>query len=111
MRASPILLLSVFALFLGTKPVTGQTPAQTKSTIVSRIPREPVDSSAIAAVGYSKKLHALEVEFVNGAVYRYLEVPVTLHRNLMAADSKARFYDKNIRARYRSVHVKPRKKK
>lgn len=79
--------------------------------VISRIPRIEVDSSAIAAVGYSRKLHALEIEFVNGAVYRYLEVPLDLYRQLMRAESKARFYDHNIRGRYRSVHVRPRRKK
>ena len=42
---------------------------------------------------------------------RYLDVPPSLFRKLMAVESKARFYDKNIRGRYRSVHVKPRRRK
>ncbi len=76
--------------------------------IVSRIHREPVESSAVATVGYSKRLHAFEIEFNNGAIYRYLDVPVEVYRAFLAADSKARFYDQNIRGHYRSVHVKPR---
>ena len=75
--------------------------------IVSRIRREPVESTALTAVGYSKKLHALEIEFHDGLVYRYEEVPVELYRNLMAAESKARFYNKNIRGKYHCVRVKP----
>ena len=51
-----------------------------------------MESSATAAVGYSKKLRALEIEFLNGATYRYLEVPRDVYRRLMAAESKARFY-------------------
>ena len=70
-----------------------------------------MDSSAIASIGYSKRLHALEIEFVNGAIYRYLDVPSSLYRELIKANSKARFYDKHIRGRYRSIHVKPRKRK
>ncbi len=31
--------------------------------IISHIRREPVECSALAAVGYSKRLHALEIEF------------------------------------------------
>jgi hypothetical protein len=76
--------------------------------IVSRIKRIPVESSALASVGYSKKLRALEIEFRNGSVYRYLEVPLEVYEALLNAPSKARFYDENIRHKYRSEHVKPR---
>ena len=75
--------------------------------IISHIPRQRVESTAIAAVGYSKRLHILEIEFINGAIYRYLEVPPAVHRDLMSADSKARFYDSNIRGRYHSVVIRP----
>jgi len=50
----------------------------------------------------------LEIEFVNGAIYRYLDVPLTVYHDLMSAESKARFYDSNVRKRYRSVLVQPR---
>lgn len=79
--------------------------------IVSRIKRVPVKSSALATVGYSKRLHALELEFVNGATYRYLDVPPSVHREMMAAESKTRFYHKHVRGHYRSVYVKPRRKR
>ena len=85
-------------------------PSPTPNHIVSHIPREPVQSSAIAKVGYSKRRHILEIEFVNGAVYRYFDIPLSVHRDLMSAESKARFYDSNIRKHYRSVLVRPRQK-
>ena len=84
--------------------------ASADDAITSHISRAPVHSSAISAVGYSKRLHLLEIEFVNGAIYRYLDVPPDVYRDLLAAKSKARFYDQTIRARYRSVHVRPRRK-
>jgi hypothetical protein len=76
--------------------------------IVSRIKRVPVESSALATVGYSKKLRALEIEFRNGSIYRYLEVPPDVYQALLTASSKARCYDENIRHKYRSQHVKSR---
>lgn len=79
-----------------------------QDAITSRITRTHVDSSAIASVGYSNRLHALEIEFRKGPIYRYLHVPKKIYRELMAAHSKARYYDHNIRHRFRSVHVKPR---
>ena len=77
--------------------------------ITSRITRQPVHSQALAAIGYSKQLHALEVEFVNGAIYRYTNVPPEIYRNLLGAPSKAQFYDANVRGHFPSVHVKPRR--
>ena len=76
------------------------------TTIVSRIKRTPVESSALATVGYSKKLRALEIEFRNGAIYRYFDVAPDIYEALMNAGSKARFYDQNIRHKYRSLHVR-----
>ena len=52
----------------------------------------------------------LEIEFVNGAVYRYLDVPLAVYRDLMSSESKARFYDSNIRGHYRSVLVRSQQK-
>ena len=85
-------------------------PSLTPSHIVSRIPRQAVQSTAIAKVGYSKRRHILEIEFVNGAIYRYLDVAPSVYHDLMLADSKARFYDANIRRHYHSVMIRPRHK-
>jgi len=77
--------------------------------VASRIEREPVESSALAAVGYSRSLHVLEIEFRDGLIYRYLEVPRPIYAELMAAESKARFYNKKVRGKYRCLRVRPRR--
>ncbi|PYK29172.1 MAG: KTSC domain-containing protein [Verrucomicrobia bacterium] len=74
------------------------------------MPRESVSSSVISSVGYSKRRHILEIQFANGAVYRYLEVPPSVFHELMSAESKARFYVSNIKGNYPSVRVRPRVK-
>lgn len=107
MKALPLLALPALAVLIA---AVGAVDLSVEP-IVSRIPRAPVQSSALAAVGYSKRLHALEIEFVNGAIYRYLEVPPSVHRGLMSAGSKARFYHARVRGQYRSLHVKSRRKK
>ncbi|MCA1659476.1 MAG: KTSC domain-containing protein, partial [Verrucomicrobiaceae bacterium] len=61
-------------------------------------------------VGYSKRLHALEIEFRNGAIYRYLDVAPSVYRAFMKAPSRARFYHENVRGKYRFLHVRPRAK-
>ena len=88
----------------------GLVPRQARIAVTSHIPRESVVSKGIASIGYSKRLHILEIEFVNGAVYRYLQVAPSVHRDLMSADSKARYYDANIKGNYPSVRVRPRVK-
>lgn len=75
--------------------------------IVSHIPRLTTQSTALASIGYSRRLHALEIEFRDGLVYRYLEVPPGIYRELLSASSKARFYNRKIRGKYRCLRVKP----
>ena len=88
----------------------GLASRRARTAVTSRIPRESVASKGIASIGYSKRLHILEIEFVNGAAYRYLEVAPSVYRDLMSADSKARYYDRNIKGNYPSVRVRPRVK-
>ena len=88
----------------------GNASSAARTAVTSHIPRESVTSKGIAAIGYSKRRHILEIQFVNGAVYRYLQVAPSVHRDLMAADSKARYYDANIKGNYPSVRVRPRVK-
>src|SRR4051812_49676530 len=104
-RCSPTALAATlfFALPLYANPIHGPDT----TAIVSRIKRVPVQSSALATVGYSARLRAVEIEFRNGAIYRYLGIEASVYHALLDAPSKARFYDQNIRHKYRSVHVRP----
>jgi KTSC domain len=106
MRRFPLRALVV--TFFVVAITVGAEPTSERIAIVSRIKRVPVESTALAGVGYSKRLRALEIEFRNGAIYRYLEVEPAVYEALLNARSKARFYDENIRRKYRSLHVKPR---
>jgi hypothetical protein len=80
--------------------------AEPGDDVVSNIARLPVESTALASVGYSKKHHILEVEFrKEGLIYRYVDVPENVFRELLEAPSKAGYYNENIRGHYRSLHV------
>lgn len=83
-------------------------PPPPAAGIRSHIPWQEVESSGLAAVGYSKRRQILEVKFNNGAVYRYLNVAPSVYRKLISADSKARYFIANIRGNYRVVRVRPR---
>jgi hypothetical protein len=59
-----------------------------------------VESSSLRSVEYDPACEALEIEFRSGRVYRYFQVPRSLHEALMAAPSKGRFFVAQIRNRF-----------
>lgn len=62
--------------------------------------RQPVSSSNIAAIGYDQAMQILEVEFLNGSVYQYLNVPPPVHQALMAAGSHGTYLNSQIKGHY-----------
>jgi hypothetical protein len=62
--------------------------------------RVPVQSRAIASVGYDRDTCVLELELSAGEVYRYFAVPARVHQELLAADSIGRYFLSQIRDRY-----------
>jgi hypothetical protein len=60
----------------------------------------PVESSSIAAVGYDAAERILWVRFVNGATYRYRDVPPAKYKDFMRAESKGRYFNSEIRTTY-----------
>ena len=67
--------------------------------------RIPVTSSSLAAIGYDAKTQTLELEFLNGTLYQYFDVPQGVHEALMQADSKGNFLNGNIKGVYRYARV------
>jgi len=70
--------------------------------------REPVDSSSLSSLGYDAHKHLLEVEFRNGGVYRYLEVPEEEFAALKEADSAGRYLNQEIKPFYSVIKVRSR---
>jgi KTSC domain len=60
--------------------------------------RQAVSSRAISSIGY--QAGTLEVEFVDGDVYRYFLVPRALFIEFMQAESKGAFFNDRIRDRF-----------
>lgn len=64
--------------------------------------RVPVESSQIKSVGYEAvdaTSGVLEVEFSTGAIYTYANVPPGLHSAFMEAESKGKFFGKQIKSK------------
>jgi KTSC domain len=62
--------------------------------------RQPVDSSNLKSVGYDKASQTLEIEFQNGGIYEYYDVPEEEYDDLMSASSKGSYFMSNIRPIY-----------
>lgn len=67
--------------------------------------RDSVVSSNIVSVGYDPQSETLEVEFQNGAVYQYYNVPQSIYEAFMAAPSKGQFLAYQIRDRFPYARV------
>ena len=59
-----------------------------------------VASSNISSIGYDPSMDTLEVEFWNGSIYQYFNVPEHLYEKLMEAPSKGRFLHAYIKNAY-----------
>lgn len=62
--------------------------------------RNYVASSNIASIGYDETTETLEVEFLNGAIYQYYNVPINMHKQLMQEGSKGQFLNTYIKNAY-----------
>jgi lysyl-tRNA synthetase class 2 len=57
-------------------------------------------STAIREIDYDAQRAKLVVRFASGERYVYVGVPGEVHRSFCDADSKARFFQRQIRGRY-----------
>lgn len=62
--------------------------------------RIAVRSKDIAIIGYDKEKKLLEVVFRQGGVYTYREVPESLHRDFLKAESYGTFFDQRIKDKF-----------
>jgi hypothetical protein len=59
--------------------------------------RISVSSSNLASVGYDASHGILEIEFLNGSIYQYLNIPLHIYEGLMNASSHGRYFDTHIK--------------
>lgn len=59
--------------------------------------RTPVSSSNLASVGYEPESMILEIEFRNGGIYQYFNIPESVYSGLMSADSHGKYFDAYIK--------------
>lgn len=82
------------------EPAAPSAPKETR--------RIPVRSSFIDLIGYDAGNQILEIEMNRGKhLYRYLGVPSHVFEGIMAAFSKGRFLNANIKGVYRYQRIRP----
>jgi KTSC domain-containing protein len=67
--------------------------------------RVPLESTTLAWVSYSPDQDLLELGFQTGTIYDYFDVPPRIYRELLASDSKGRYFNQHIRNAFRSQQV------
>jgi len=45
------------------------------------------------SVGYDFETRVLEIEFIDGAIYQYFDVPEEIYQGLLNAESKGRYFN------------------
>ena len=67
--------------------------------------RRFVESTSVRSVGYSMSSRTLEIEYVNGSVYQYFDVPQPTYAGLLAAPSIGNFVNTQIKPYYEVAEV------
>ncbi|MDR0768195.1 MAG: KTSC domain-containing protein [Methanosarcinales archaeon] len=62
---------------------------------------KPISSPAIQSIGYDKDHEILYVQFHESGLYRYHNVSPKVYDELMSDRHHTRYYDENIRAKYK----------
>ena len=62
--------------------------------------RSHVSSTNISSIGYDEATETLEIQFLNGAIYQYFNVRLSIHEQLMQASSKGKFLHQYVKNSY-----------
>jgi KTSC domain-containing protein len=61
---------------------------------------EWVDSSSIDQIGYDEDNRELWIRFKSGETYAHSDVPATTHEEIMRADSKGSYFNREVKPNY-----------
>jgi hypothetical protein len=65
------------------------------------VTRQFIESATIASAGFVPVNLVLEIEFKNGSVYQYFNVPFSVVEGLATAGSPGKYFGQHIRNRFR----------
>jgi hypothetical protein len=64
-----------------------------------------IDSASILRLSYDEAETLLEVEFHNGGIYQYLDVPIYIWEEFKQAGSKGQYLNSSIKGMYRFIKI------
>ncbi len=67
--------------------------------------RQYVSSSNLSSIGYNALQMVLEIQFKDGAIYQYFDVPQGVYFGLVSAPSHGKYFHANIEHNYRYARV------
>jgi hypothetical protein len=68
--------------------------------------RQSINSEMISTAGYDASSGTLEIEFrKGGAIWQYLDVPESTWHEFLSAESQGKFWNANVKNRFREVRV------
>jgi uncharacterized protein len=70
-----------------------------------KMDRKHVDSSNLESIGYDTQSQTLEIEFQNGHIYQYFDVPEPVYLSLMAAGSHGKWFSENVKGYFRYARI------
>ena len=65
-----------------------------------------LDSTALQSAGYQDQSVLLELEFRDGALYHYFQVPEQIFQELLGAESTGAYFNANIRHRFAYAKIR-----
>ena len=60
-----------------------------------------LSSSHLDSAGYDERLKLLQIQFVNGAMYEYYDVPKDIYIGLKTASSAYEYFQEHVKGVYR----------
>jgi hypothetical protein len=64
------------------------------------------DSALIVRVTYDPFMYSLTIEFRNGSIYDYIDVPMQEYEQMNKAPSAGKYFHSNIKSKYQSLRRK-----
>ena len=77
---------------------TRQQPTDQTTPSEKLMDNPTLSSTSIATAAYDPSTCTLDIRFHTGRHYRYFAVPAQIYQELLAADSKGRYFNQHIRA-------------
>lgn len=78
------------------------------ATWARSIEMQPVVSSNIATIGYSREPAVLRIDYLNGGQYAFVGVDAPQWEGFLAADSKGTYFNRELRGKFKGCKLAPK---